>query len=150
MTIFTIGYARLRPRRLAEIATGLDATVIDCRVKPVSRIPGFGGRQLAQLLGARYEQRGDRLGGRGFTTAAGIAELRAERAEGRTVVLLCMEEHPKDCHRHLTICGPHFPEAVHIFRNELLTAAGLQAAIDADSDYPIVGSLKARLGETLL
>jgi hypothetical protein len=31
-----------------------------------------------------------------------------------------------------------------------LTAAGLQAAIDNGSEYEIVGSLKARLGETLL
>jgi hypothetical protein len=147
MTIYTIGYARLKPRRLAEIATGLNATVIDCRVKPVSRIAGFGGRQLAEFLGARYEQRGDRLGGRGATTPAGIAELRAER---RNVILLCMEEAPGDCHRHVTICGPHFPDAIHIFRDELLTAAGLQAAIDTDSEYEIIGSLKARLGETLL
>jgi hypothetical protein len=147
--IYTLGYARLKPRRLAEIATGLHATVIDCRSIPISRIPGFGKRQLVDLLGARYEHRGDRLGGRGATTPAGIAELGRD-AQRRTLLLMCMEEAPGDCHRHITICAPHFPEAIHIFRDELLLAADLQAAINTDSDYPIVGSLKGLLGETLL
>jgi hypothetical protein len=97
----------------------------------MSRIPGFGGRQLAGLLGDRYEYRGDRLGGHGATTPAGIAELGRER---RTVLLMCKEESPGECHRHHAICGPHFPDAIHIFREELLTAASLQAAIDTDSD----------------
>jgi hypothetical protein len=33
-----------------------------------------------------------------------------------------MEEAPGDCHRHHAICGPHFPAAVHIFRDEQFTA----------------------------
>jgi hypothetical protein len=42
-----------------------------------------------------------------------------------------MEEAPGDCHRHHAICGPHFPAAVHIFRDEQFTAKMLQDALDA-------------------
>jgi hypothetical protein len=34
-----------------------------------------------------------------------------------------MEEAPGDCHRHRDICAPHVPEAVHIFRDELIVQA---------------------------
>ena len=55
-TLYTIGYQALDPQRLAALAQHLQATVIDCRASPVSRIKGFGHRQLAELLGARYER----------------------------------------------------------------------------------------------
>jgi hypothetical protein len=54
-----------------------------------------------------------------------------------------MEEAPGDCHRHRDICGPHIPDAIHIFRDELVTSRALRAALDAgpDADYEIAGSL---------
>jgi len=52
-----------------------------------------------------------------------------------------MEEAPGDCHRHLAICGPHFPEAIHIFRDEQFTARALQVALDA-------GDMARLYGET--
>jgi hypothetical protein len=63
--IYTIGYQRLPLERLREIAEKLDAILIYCRFKPVSRKPGFGRRQLETLLGTKYEWRGNELGGRG-------------------------------------------------------------------------------------
>lgn len=142
--IYTIGYQRLAPQRLQEIVTGLDATLMDCRHVPTSRKPGFSGKALRELLGPRYVQAGDNLGGRGFTTDVGIKALR-EASRGRNVVLLCMEEAPGDCHRHFTICGPHFPEAIHIYQDELVTAAELERANQEDTDYEIAGSLEEML-----
>jgi hypothetical protein len=38
-TIYTIGYQKLAPRFLKRLAETLDAIVIDCRYKPVTRKP---------------------------------------------------------------------------------------------------------------
>jgi hypothetical protein len=51
-----------------------------------------------------------------------------------------MEEAPGDCHRNRDICAPHVPEAVHIFRDELIVQAALDAGPDAD--YEVAGSLR--------
>ena len=80
---------------------------------------------------------GDRLGGwppgasQHSTIAAGIRELRRVSKQANRL-LLCAEEHPKDCHRHSLICGPHFPEAIHICRGSTFTAEALSADIAAD------------------
>lgn len=136
--IFTIGYQRLAPGRLREIVLRLDGRLIDCRNVPMSRRPGFSGRALTESLGERYIQAGHFLGGRGHTTAEGIRWLRSQSGN---VVLMCMEEAPGDCHRQFDICGPHFPQAVHIYQDELFTAAELLRAEDEDTDYEIIGSL---------
>jgi hypothetical protein len=140
--IYTIGYQRLTPKRLGEFVDALDAVLIDCRTNPISRIPGFGHNQLEWQFGMRYAYRGRMLGGRGNTTPEGIDYLR-EMATHGNALLLCLEEAPGDCHRHHNICGPHFPDAVHIFRDELFTAGALQAALDAgpDADYEICGKV---------
>ena len=52
----------------------------------------------AEQFGARYQQRGHELGGHGHTTVDGIDRLRLD-AERATLLLLCMEEAPGDCHR---------------------------------------------------
>jgi hypothetical protein len=139
--IYTIGYECLKPARLSRIAEGLNAIVIDCRSRPVSRRPGFGGNQLRELLGDRYVWRGDCLGGMPptSTTRKGIAWLSALQGN---CLLMCLEEAPGDCHRHSLICGPHFPDAVHIFRNELVTARELARAIRDDDEPELHGSLR--------
>jgi uncharacterized protein (DUF488 family) len=128
--IYTIGYQRLTSRRLEKIVGELNAILVDCRYRPFSQRPEFGGDRLAEQFGSRYQQRGHELGGHGHTTAAGIDRLRLD-AEHATLILLCMEEAPGDCHRHHAICGPHFPEAIHVFRDEQFTAGALQAALNA-------------------
>lgn len=133
-TIFTIGYQALRPTRLFEIADQLKATVFDCRYKPYSRVPGFDMPMLKGLFGARYEWHGYQLGGFGHTTASGIAFLRRLRSN---VILMCMEEAPGDCHRHCDICAPYFPKALHIFRDEIVTASDLEKSLQQDSDYHV-------------
>jgi hypothetical protein len=105
--IYTIGYQRLTSRRLEKIVGELDAILLDCRYRPFSQRPEFCGDRLAEQFGSRYQQRGHELGGHGHTTAAGIDRLRLD-AEHGTLILLCTEEAPADCHRHHAICGPHF------------------------------------------
>lgn len=136
--IYTIGYSRLTHEDLAEIVRGLDTILIDCRFKPVSRRPGFGGGQLAAALGSRYQAHGHHLGGYGHISADGIEFLRSHLGN---LLLLCKEEAPGDCHRHSDICAPYFPDAIHIFRDEMFTARELQRAIDDDDDYELTGSL---------
>jgi hypothetical protein len=128
--IYTIGYQRLTSRRLEKIVGDLDAVLVDCRYRPFSQRPEFGGDRLAEQFGARYQRRGHELGGHGHTTAAGIDRLSLDAGRG-TLVLLCMEEAPSDCHRHHDICGRHFPDAVHLFRDQRFTAKALQDALEA-------------------
>jgi hypothetical protein len=137
-TIFTIGYSALRPVRLFEIATQLRATVIDCRYKPYSRIPGFDMPMLKVLFNGQYEWHGYQLGGFGHTTSEGIAFLRKQR---RNVLLMCMEEAPGECHRHRDICAPYFPAALHIFKDEMIKCVELERALTLDEDYPIAARL---------
>jgi hypothetical protein len=108
--IYTIGYQRLTSLRLEAIIGDLDAILLDCRYRPFSQRPEFGGDRLAERFGARYHRRGHELGGRGHTTPEGIEGLHHD-AENSTLLLLCMEEAPGDCHRHHAICGPRFPRA---------------------------------------
>jgi hypothetical protein len=123
----------------------LDAVLIDCRHKPISRIAGFSGRELAKQFGHRYQQRGHELGGR--TTPEGIASVRALGIRGNAL-LLCLEEAPGDCHRHDDICGRALSGRGPIFRNELFNAGALQAALDAgpDADYETCGVVDDLIG----
>jgi uncharacterized protein (DUF488 family) len=141
--IFTIGYQALSSQRLLDITEALDALVIDVRSVPRSRKPGFSKGALGDLLGKRYLTMGENLGGRTPITAASIATLRTVAAERNDVILLCLEEAPGDCHRHATICSAHFPEAVHIYRDELFTARALDLAIarGPEVEYALCGSL---------
>ena len=137
-TIYTIGYAALRPVRLFEIAEQLKATVIDCRYKPFSRIPGFDMPALKSLFKAQYEYHGHHLGGSGHVTDAGIAFVRESK---RNLLLICMEQAPGDCHRHTDICAPYFPHAVHVFRDELILTSELERAIRENREYELHGLL---------
>jgi uncharacterized protein (DUF488 family) len=136
--IYTIGYQRLAPERLLQIAEGLDAVIIDVRSIPRSRKRGFGRRSLETLLGRRYQWRGDGLGGLGEISPIYIQALRQYQGDA---ILMCLEEAPGDCHRHWDICAPHIPDAMHIFRDEIFTARELQRAIDDGDDYSVAASL---------
>jgi uncharacterized protein (DUF488 family) len=144
--IFTIGYAGpLTTTRLLEVATALDALVIDVRSRPQSRKPGFSKTKLGGLLGDRYLPMGHLLGGRPpGVLDEGIAQVRALSAK-RDVILMCMEETPEHCHRHHTICAPHFPRAIHIFEDDLVAARDLETALvtarkTGELEYDLLGS----------
>lgn len=151
-TLYTIGYQALPPERLLQIAQALDATVIDVRKTPVSRIKGYHKCHLQTLLGDRYQARGAELGGIrngiSHTSPAGIERLRTDLAAGRNLILMCMEHSPGDCHRHQLICAPHFPGAMHIYEDELIEARELEACLthpDPEAEYDIAGHLSERV-----
>lgn len=145
--ILSIGYEKLTPAQLAEIARRLDVTVVDCRSLPYGRVKrGFGRDQLAALLGARYTPQGHHLGGRVLsgrfakvsqgTAAKGLDWIEGQVRAGAALLLLCQEETPGDCHRHHKIARPLAArgfDVVHIYRDELISAASLQAALDEDA-----------------
>jgi hypothetical protein len=119
----------------------LDALVIDVRHVPRSRKPGWSMSRLIETLGPdRYTTMGQVLGGRRHTTDAGIKTLDG-LSRARDVILLCLEEAPGHCHRHHDICAPHFPNAIHIFGDELLRAGDLSEAIATQDYYTQIGSL---------
>lgn len=52
--IYTAGYSGHTPDELKRAATKMNAIVVDIRVKPQSRIPGWSARELEDVLGFRY------------------------------------------------------------------------------------------------
>jgi hypothetical protein len=149
--IYTVGYGAMRPRDLAALAEGLDATVIDIRGRPSSRRPGFGGRQLAALLGERYQWRGDKLGGvnhlsraRSLWPAACRRLVEDMRARALRPLLLCQCHEPGGCHRHQValelaqtprLAADPPLRVVHVFERESIEAGELQRALSAGDDY---------------
>jgi uncharacterized protein (DUF488 family) len=153
--IYTVGYGALLPNQLYELAEALDVTVVDVRGKPTSRRAGFGGRQLASLLGTRYSWRGDELGG-----VHHLADARSKWPDGLTKLaaeverplLLCQCHAPGFCHRHqlaLTMDSlihsydshayPH--EVVHLYNDpdhtewEAIRAGELERSIRDGDEY---------------
>jgi len=135
--LFTVGYQRLFPADLATLASRLDATVIDCRTNTTSRVKqGFTRADLQARFGARYEDRGAALGGRGDgPTPAGLQQLVADVKRGARVLLLCSEEAPGNCHRHFKIAMPLVDlEPLHVYQDHVIRAADLAAALRADAE----------------
>lgn len=140
--IFTIGYRRITTNDLIRIAFALSAVVIDCRARQGFAKSGFGKRQLAAILGDAYKDHGHHLGGGGNVRPSGIDFLRPfAESPDENVLLLCAEEAPGDCHRHHDITAPHFPMAIHIYRDELVTSGALARAIETGEGYESIGSL---------
>lgn len=126
--IYTIGYQKLRLARLVEIVQALDAVLVDVRSVPYSQRTEFSRPTLENALGNRYVWKRRDLGGRAPVTRQGIDWLRQERRR-RTLLLMCMEHAPWDCHHHLSITGPHFSSAIHIHGEELILARDLDGAL---------------------
>ena len=132
--IYTIGYQRLNPSTLAALLDALQVQLlIDVRSSPNSRKPGFSRKALETQLGLRYEWRGDRLGGRGDgPTKAGLDELAGET---RTVMLMCLEHLPGDCHRYHAIALSLAARGVdcwHVVADEVLETAEVTRALASD------------------
>ena len=127
MTIWTIGYERLRPESLvAELEAAGVQRVIDVRFRPQSRRPGMSKTRLAERLADHriaYEHR-RALGtpadlrwlfhqGRVAEGAAAFRKhveetageeldaLAAELEGGPRTALLCLEADPATCHRRV-------------------------------------------------
>jgi len=126
--IYTIGYQFLSPERLQEIASSLNAVVIDVRSSPSGRVKrGFSRSDLQSLLGSQYEWLGNLLGGRSMIAKAGLAYLDRFDNVSTNCILMCQEHDPSDCHRHHDICAPYFRKALHIFDDELYSVLSLES-----------------------
>jgi uncharacterized protein (DUF488 family) len=127
MRLYTIGHSNHTPERFAELLheTGVTA-LVDVRSQPYSRYAtSFNHEELARRLadqGIVHVYLGDRLGGRpsdprfydcrgyvlyGEMAASGPFLAGIERLERlaseRTVAVMCGEEDPAECHRHVLI-----------------------------------------------
>jgi uncharacterized protein (DUF488 family) len=133
--LYSCGYERLRPEELVAIMDKLQIDLlVDVRSVPNSRRPGFGGKQLAALLGPRYHWNGNTLGGRGTgPTEAGYYWLSVMPPAYR-LLLLCKEEAPGDCHRHRAIAVELLrrggPDVLHVYQNHIIEASELQRCIE--------------------
>jgi uncharacterized protein (DUF488 family) len=105
--IFTIGYQAVSLRGLLRIMDekGVDL-LVDVRSVPYSRIPQkyeFNKNRLEETLGERYVWKGDICGGKhGKAKEKCIKEI-MEMDRDRTIMLMCMETDPHDCHRFYDI-----------------------------------------------
>lgn len=137
--IYTVGHGGHKSAAsLIQVIDDLGIkTLIDVRSQPRSRWQPWANRAaLSQALGARYEWRGDVLGGLG----AGVDPLAVDALRGLSgnVALMCAEKAPGDCHRHHAIGLPLARvgvDVMHVFERELIEATELQAAIDEGRDY---------------
>jgi uncharacterized protein (DUF488 family) len=103
--VLTFGYQGRRPQELLALADAEGAVVVDVRIKPWSRLPGWSQKALQELLGERYvwvRELGNQdykgTGVRLVDEEAGLAKVR-EMLESRPVILLCFESDETRCHR---------------------------------------------------
>jgi uncharacterized protein (DUF488 family) len=105
--LYTLGYSGWTPQAIQAEAQARDAVVCDIRYSPASRHPQWTKRQLAQLLGARY-QHVQALGNKNYRTGGSIAladydtgkQAIAELlATGQRVILMCACKDVATCHR---------------------------------------------------
>ena len=132
--IYSIGYQTLTPDYLSNLMDSLRVDVlIDVRSVPQSRKKGFSRKALAARFGARYEWRGDVLGGRGAgPTLKGITDLATEK---RVVLLLCLEHLPGQCHRYHDIALPLKRRGVdvwHVVDQEIVETSEVLRALASE------------------
>ena len=130
--IYTIGHSNHPWERFLALLNqrGIEL-VVDIRSNPASRWARFANRRLLPRLldeqGIRHEYMGDSLGGKpsdpafyedgkpDYPKIAGSAEFQEgiarllELAEDASIAIMCAEEDPARCHRHLLI-GPAMEE----------------------------------------
>jgi uncharacterized protein (DUF488 family) len=122
--LFSVGYERRTPEELVELlhAHGITA-LVDVRLNPISRKPGFSKRQLETVLGgagiAYVHERtlgnppdnrqsfGDsgRARMREIVATSGQAALEriVERARSERIAVMCLERDHRMCHRDVIV-----------------------------------------------
>lgn len=108
--IYTTGYHGHTPDDLRRLAENLNATVVDIRLSPYSRIPGYNQKDLIALLrtsymwidefgNLNYNKDGEPIKVKDMTTGTNRLIQRGQR----NYILLCGCENPETCHR--TVVG---------------------------------------------
>jgi uncharacterized protein (DUF488 family) len=154
--IMTIGYEKFRSLDEFEELMGLlgVSLVIDVRSVPFSRKPGFMKWALQKRFGKRYRWMGDTLGGRGKGVSVdALADLMAIALEGYRICLLCLEDAPGKCHRHIQIARQLnralMCDCWHVCGEDVVLASELQRSIDEGTDYECYGLGKLIPGNTV-
>lgn len=108
--VFAVGYTGKKPENLIEISKMLDATIVDVRYSPSSRVDHWRKPFLKNLLKSDYRHLGEfgninyKLGDasqiRISDYAAGLEILKTILFE-RNAVLMCACEKPAGCHRRV-------------------------------------------------
>jgi uncharacterized protein (DUF488 family) len=135
--IYTIGYQRLGIGELSRIMGKLKSVLVDVRSNPHGKYADFRQKNLIKQFDYGYEYHGDTLGGRTPIQEEGIKYLgQFYRSKHKHCLLMCMEHEPAECHRHLSITLPYFPDAIHIYDGDCY----LSSSVDSISPSSI-GSL---------
>jgi len=126
--IYSIGYQRLTLELLKRAVEekGIDF-LVDCRTTPYGRRTEFNRKKLEAEFGTSYLFAGNTLGGFAPIDPKAIQWL-AGFASGN-LLLLCMEEDPRTCHRHYEIARrlhAHGITVTHLFRGEEIQSTELE------------------------
>jgi uncharacterized protein (DUF488 family) len=108
MTIYTIGYTGRTPEQILGILNEHDATLLDIRYNPRSRVPHWNKGPLSRTFGERYLHV-PALGNVNYKGTveeisiadlpAGTEALRRFHEQNRNVVLMCVCADVSTCHR---------------------------------------------------
>jgi hypothetical protein len=106
--IYTFGTQKRGLDELVAEAEGRDAVVLDVRYRAASRVADWNKARMSAALGERYRH-ARAFGNLNYKKhgapidladpEAGVAEARAILDAGQSVILVCYEEDPADCHR---------------------------------------------------
>lgn len=104
--IYTVGYGRMAPDKIREMAIDLGAVVVDIRFSAWGK-PGYKKFELVRLLGEQYTHL-PALGNAAYKTGGmRLADYDAGKAFlaelGRPAILMCACADPDGCHR--TVVG---------------------------------------------
>lgn len=152
--LFTIGYQKLgEAAELVRIMRALECrTLFDVRSSPRSRIAEFNQARISRAVteadiyyfhepGAGGHAlrgfRGDvRTEGYRVFDASALERIESSARRGFRPMLMCLEEAPGDCHRHLlaTELARRGIDARHVFGQEIFRAADLDHVIFGESE----------------
>lgn len=106
-TIYTFGYEKRDITELLKVSAELNAIVIDTRFNPHSYVRGWNREQLNQVLpeylwfrefgniNYQHPEKGMEI----FDYPSGEVRITPFLEYGRSIILLCYERNPIECHR---------------------------------------------------
>lgn len=128
--IYSIGYQKLTPADLKQIVQEKAVDVLlDCRSTPYGRRTEFNRKRLEAIFGSVYRFSGSTLGGFATIEEPAIADL-ALLGQQKRLLLLCMEDDPRTCHRHYEIAvrlHAYGLTVTHLFKGEEIQSTALEA-----------------------
>ncbi len=131
--IYTIGYQNTALNQIINIMEEKDIDLlIDVRSWPYSRNPQkyeFNKNKLQQKLKGKYRWVGNLCGGMKGAVSEKCIDSILKHSEESVLLLMCMENHPHDCHRFYDISkrlAERGIQAVHIFNEQERTTQELE------------------------